>query len=258
MGKRSISKNRTLKNSKKSFFSSKQYGGSPGLDKLGYGWNGANEATWPGAVPNADSITRSNHLQVSPYGVPAGGVELPYSTYADNTGNSSKPVSSCTYNLLGGYKYGSDGAKKKSTRKRSAKKRSAPRGGAHRGGAHRGGTRNRGTMNRGTKRGGTMNRGTKRGGTRKGGTKRGCARKNSRKIPRRKQRGGLFLQDIRNLGRKMVNKVKTQVNGVRGIPAPIGIMPTTQPIGDKVKIISTDIVDVEGIYKANSESIAKM
>lgn len=77
-------------------------GGSPGLDKLGYGWQGNSLETWPGVEGNSDAITRSNHLMVSPYGVPVGGVELPYSTSGDNTGNSSVPVQSCQYKYMGG------------------------------------------------------------------------------------------------------------------------------------------------------------
>ena len=106
--------------------SSRKQGGSPGLDKLGYGWDGSNKKTWPGMKSNKNAITQSNHLKVSPYGVPVGGVNLPYSTYADKTGNSSKKVPNNKFKLIGGYTYGDN----TSTRKKYARKNSTKRKGS--------------------------------------------------------------------------------------------------------------------------------
>lgn len=185
-------------------------GGSPGLDKLGYGWQGNKIETWPGVQGNVDSITRSNHLMVSPYGVPVGGVELPYSTSGDNTGNSSVPVPSCQYKYMGGSKTRKmkGGYSYPKSSKRSTKK--SPKHSA----------------------------------------------KQKRKIV---QKGGIFFQDIRNFGRYLANGVKTRVNGVRGIEAPVGVMPTDQPYLDRdVKVIVSDPVDVEKIYLDNSKNVAKI
>ena len=166
-------------------------GGSLGLDKLGYGWVGSKLNTWPGVKGNKNSITQSNHLPVSPYGVPVGGVNLPYSTYGDKTGNSSIPVSPEKLKLIGGYNYNSPG--------KSAK------------------------------------------------------RKN------KKQKGGLFFQDIKNFGRYLVKGVEAKIDGVRGVSQPVGVMPTDQPyINRDVNVIISDPVNVEKIYRTNSESIAKL
>jgi hypothetical protein len=167
-------------------------GGSIGLDKLGYGWVGSKLNTWPGVKGNKNSITQSNHLPVSPYGVPVGGVNLPYSTYGDKTGNSSIPVSPEKLKLIGGYNYNSPG-------------KSAKRG------------------------------------------------KN------KKQKGGLFFQDIKNFGRYLVKGVEAKMDGVRGVSQPVGVMPTDQPyINRDVNVIISDPVNVEKIYRTNSESIAKL
>lgn len=180
-------------------------GGSPGLDKLGYGWNGSDTKTWPGVKSNKNSITRSNHLRVSPYGVPVGGVNLPYSTYGDKTGNSSKPVPKCALKLIGGYTYGPGSSKKKSAKKLS--------------------TRN----------------------------------KKSIKRNKNPQSGGFFFEDVKNFGRYLANGVKTRVNGVRGIQAPNGVMPTDQPyINKDVNVIISDPVDVETLYLKNSKDVASI
>ena len=188
-------------------------GGSVGLDKLGYGWEGSNIATWPGVQGNADSITRSNHLMVSPYGIPVGGVELPYSTSGDSTGNAyvggkkkSRKYNSRKYNsrnYRGGYYYG-EKSPSKNTSKRTVKKSPNKKKGLN-------------------------------------------------------QRGGIFFQDVRNFGRYLANGVKTRINGVRGIKAPVGVMPTDQPYIDRnVDVIVSDPVDVEKIYLDNSNAIAKI
>ena len=73
------------------------------------------------------------------------------------------------------------------------------------------------------------------------------------------QKGGIFFQYIRNFGRYLANGVKTRVNGVRGIEAPVGVMPTDQPYLDRdVKVIVSDPVDVEKIYLDNSKNVAKI
>jgi hypothetical protein len=68
---------------------------------------------------NTNGITQSNHMKLSPYGVPVGGVKLPYSTYTDKPGNSSKHVPTSTYKLIGGFRYSN---KKRSTNKRGSTK----------------------------------------------------------------------------------------------------------------------------------------
>ena len=202
--------NKKLKNRKKT---RSRKGGSLGLDQLGYGWNGSNVNTWPGVEGNPSAITRSNHLRVSPNGVPVGGPTLPYSTYGDATGNSSNPVSPCKYKYLGG--------KKKKTRgKKSVKKCKSIKSGGWR---------------YITPKGPKSSSKKKRGGS------------------------GLFFNDIRNFGRYLANGVKTRVNGARGIPAPDGVMPTDQPYLDRdVKVIISDPVDVETIYKTNSKNVSKI
>ena len=171
-------------------------GGSIGLDKLGYGWVGSKLNTWPGVKGNKNSITQSNHLPVSPYGVPVGGVNLPYSTYGDKTGNSSIPVSPEKLKLIGGYNYNSPGKSVKIRNSRGKNK---------------------------------------------------------------KQKGGLFFQDIKNFGRYLVKGVEAKMDGVRGVSQPVGVMPTDQPyINRDVKVIVSDPVNVEKIYRENSESIAKL
>jgi hypothetical protein len=176
-------------------------GGSIGLDTLGYGWVGSKLNTWPGVKGNKNSITQSNHLPVSPYGVPVGGVNLPYSTYGDKTGNSSIPVSPEKLKLIGGYNYNSPG--------KSAKRRNS-----------------RGRNSRGKKN---------------------------------RQKGGLFFQDIKNFGRYLVKGVEGKIDGARGVSQPVGVMPTDQPyINRDVNVIISDPVNVEKIYRTNSESIAKL
>ena len=176
-------------------------GGSLGLDKLGYGWVGSKLNTWPGVKGNINGITQSNHLPVSPYGVPVGGVNLPYSTYGDKTGNSSIPVSPEKLKLIGGYNYNSLG--------KSANRRNS-----------------RGRNSRGKKN---------------------------------NQKGGLFFQDIKNFGRYLVKGVEAKIDGARGVSQPVGVMPTDQPyINRDVNVIISDPVNVEKIYRTNSESIAKL
>jgi hypothetical protein len=171
-------------------------GGSIGLDKLGYGWVGSKLNTWPGVKGNKNSITQSNHLPVSPYGVPVGGVNLPYSTYGDKTGNSSIPVSPEKLKLIGGYNYNSPGKSVKIRNSRGKNK---------------------------------------------------------------KQKGGLFFQDIKNFGRYLVKGVEGKIDGARGVSQPVGVMPTDQPyINRDVNVIISDPVNVEKIYRTNSESIAKL
>ncbi len=183
-------------------------GGSVGLDKLGYGWEGSNIATWPGVQGNADSITRANHLMVSPYGIPVGGVELPHSTSGDSTGSS----------YMGG---------EKKRRKYKSRK--------YRGGYYydqKSPSRN---------------------------TSKRSIKKSSHKKKKLNQRGGIFFQDVRNFGRYLANGVKTRINGVQGIKAPVGVMPTDQPYIDRnVDVIVSDPVDVEKIYLDNSNAIAKI
>ena len=181
-------------------------GGSIGLDKLGYGWVGSKLNTWPGVKSNKTGITQSNHLPVSPYGVPVGGVNLPYSTYGDKTGNSSVPVSPNKLKLMGGYRYNSPG---KSSSKRNS-------------------------------------RGSSRG-----------KRRSSR--GKKKQRGGLFFEDIKNFGRHLAKGVEGKLDGVRGVPQPVGVMPTDQPFIDRdVDVIISDPVNVEKVYKTNSKAVAKL
>ena len=49
------------------------------------------------------------------------------------------------------------------------------------------------------------------------------------------------------------------MDGVRGVSQPVGVMPTDQPyINRDVKVIVSDPVNVEKIYRENSESIAKL
>ena len=181
-------------------------GGSIGLDKLGYGWVGSKLNTWPGVKGNKNSITQSNHLPVSPYGVPVGGVNLPYSTYGDKTGNSSIPVSPEKLKLIGGYNYNYPG---KSVKIRNSRGRNS-----------------RGRNSRGKNK---------------------------------KQKGGLFFQDIKNFGRYLVKGVEGKIDGARGVSQPVGVMPTDQPyINRDVNVIISDPVNVEKIYRTNSESIAKL
>ena len=56
---------------------------SPGLDKIGYPWDGGNINTWPGVLVNNNGITESNHFKLSKFGVPVGGVVPPRSTSSD-------------------------------------------------------------------------------------------------------------------------------------------------------------------------------
>jgi hypothetical protein len=219
------------KNVKKNGRRTYRRGGSPGLDKLGYGWEGSNIATWPGVQGNADSITRSNHLMVSPYGIPVGGVELPYSTSGDSTQNA----------YMGG---------KKRTRK-------------HRGRAYKGRTyksrayKGRAYKSRAYKSRAYKSR-THRGGYSYNPSPRNTSKKSVKKR-HHKQRGGIFFQDVRNFGRYLANGVKTRINGVRGIEAPVGVMPTDQPYLDRnVDVIVSDPVDVEKIYLDNSNEVAKI
>jgi len=198
----------------------KHRGGSTGLDQLGYGWKGSDLKTWPGMQGNGDSITRSNHLMVSPYGVPSGGVNMPHSTSGDITGNSSVPVPNCQYKYMGGYVY----------KKNSAKKNKMKGGYIYT--------------------------------TRKSSSRKSSSRKSSRRKStklKNQQRGGVFFQDVRNFGRYLANGVKTRINGVRGIEAPNGVMPTDQPYIDRdVKVIVSEPVDVEKIYLDNSNRVAKI
>lgn len=190
-------------------------GGSPGLDKLGYGWKGDDVSSWPGVLGNNDSITRSNHLQPSPYGVPVGGVELP--TQGDNTF-----LLPPKRKILGGYNYTKTPLSKR--KKLSAKKQKVKRGGYN------------------------YENSTKKNSTKK------------QKKHMKKQSGGVvFFEDIRNFGRYLANGVQTRINGAKGVPTPVGVMPTDQPYLDKdVKVVISDPVDVETIYKTNSKSVAKI
>ena len=83
--------------------------------------------------------------------------------------------------------------------------------------------------------------------------------KSSSKKNKKRGGSGIFFNDIRNFGRYLANGVKTRVNGARGIPAPNGVMPTDQPYLDRdVKVIISDPVDIDTIYKTNSKNVAKI
>lgn len=198
--------------------SSRKRGGSPGLDKLGYGWDGSNKKTWPGMKSNKNAITQSNHLKVSPYGVPVGGVNLPYSTYADKTGNSSKKVPKNKFKLIGGYTYGDN----TSTRKNSGRKNSNRRKGSAKKNSS---AKNNSSAKRDKKpqSGGFFFEDVKN-----------------------------FGRYLANGVKTRVNGARgiSAPDGVMPTDQPY--------INKNVKVIISDPVDVEGIYSSNSESVAKL
>lgn len=197
-----LKKHKSKKRVNKKRFSKKVLRGgkpSPGLDQLGYSWNGANINTWPGVLVNNNGITQSNHFKLSRYGVPVGGVVPARSTDADPTLNSSFPIPNTKYNLIGGYKY--------------PQKISSPN----------------------------------------------KKKKNLKKSKENKKMVGGFFNDIRNFARYLENNLENRVNNARGMPEGVGPMPTDQPGIDKnVKIFVSDPIDVEGIYRGVSESVAKI
>ena len=69
----------------------------------------------------------------------------------------------------------------------------------------------------------------------------------------------VFFSDIKNVGRYLANGVKSSMNGIRGVPKPVSVLPTKQPYLDtNKKIIVSKPVDIEGIYRDMSKEVAEI